>query len=48
MINYENCLHQAGVNTLIYCHVNIPFAISHMQTILTKSNTNILVLFVFN
>lgn len=47
MINYENILHQADVNTLTCCYANIHLAVFHKQTMLTKSNRNILVLFVF-
>lgn len=48
MINYGNCHHQADVNALTCCHINIHFVIFHIQTILTKSKTNILLLVVFN
>lgn len=31
MINYGNCLHQADVNTLTCCYVNIHLAIFHQR-----------------
>lgn len=48
MINYGNCHHQADVNALTCCHINIHLVIFHMQIILTKLKTNMLLLFVFN